>query len=54
MIIEIDGVVINEAGDSVNVVLVDDTEGTIDLEMDRITFNQLRQAFNRASKRSKM
>jgi len=54
MIIEIEGVVINEAGDSVNVVLVDDTEGTVELEMDREMFDQLRRALNRTHKRSKV
>jgi len=46
MIIEIDGIVIDEDG-TVYIVLVDDTEGTIELEMSSETFNQLRLSINR-------
>lgn len=51
MITEIEGVVIE--GDNVHIVLVDDEEGTIELEMSSETFKQLKQAAKRARKRSK-
>ncbi len=52
MIAEIDGVVIK--GDKANIVLVDDTEGTIELEMDLKTLDQLRQSISRAQSRAEV
>ena len=49
MIIEIDGVTIN--GNDANVVLVGDTEGTIDLEMPVEILDQLLESICRAKLR---
>lgn len=52
MITEIDGVVINR--DKADIVLVDDTEGTIELEMDLKILDQLRQSISRAQSRAEV
>jgi len=51
MIIEIDGVIIN--GDNAGIVLVDDEEGTVELEMDLETLNRLKSSIGREQKRSR-
>lgn len=51
MIIEIEGIVCNE--DITCIVLVDDEEGTIELELESEGFDQLRRAINRAHNRAK-
>lgn len=52
MIIEIEGITNLEDG-RYGIVLIDDEEGTIELEMDSKTFDQLRRAINRAHNRAK-
>lgn len=52
MITEIEGVVIN--GDKANIVLVDDTEGTIELEMTVEMLDQLRQSISREQSRAEV
>ena len=51
MIIGIDGVIINEG--NAGIVLVDDEEGTVELEMDLETLNRLKSSIGREQKRSR-